>query len=280
MSEINLAAMQDAYLKTKASAPYAFLREPLSLERQGYRPDVAGTSQGAFSERVLGERFGAWPEAPELETDEDFKALKALRTSAETTWRGVIGTIEQVRADDDPTLNNDGRLKILGRVIEPKLEELARTAEREIARVQETIGQVDADITKAIRVVEPVDLAAHDAIRRFWKEQASAKEVTVAKTVLGSPVLSDIEGDRIDTQTLQALAGAPHYLSGITPAQQARARDLLARRMAPALVKRRDGLNAGLTVAAQALTALHEHVNRTIDLKKARQLRERAKVHA
>lgn len=280
MTEPSLATLQAAHIDARSRAPYGFLSEPLSAATHGYEPDPHGGPEGRFSE--LGERlrFGEWADEEDMEADEDYRAMKTIHEAARKTWRGIVGTIEQVQADKDPTLNNDGKLKILGKVVQPKLEALAQTAERELARVDASLDQVAGEITKAQRVVDPVDLAVHADIRRYWKDHADSPDVRQAKAhLLVDGKLGDT-GQGVDTQTLQALVNAPAYLSGLTTVQHNRAKALLAKRMTPDLVKRGEALVRARSTAAKAVQTLEGLVNRTINLTRAKQLQEMAKDHA
>ena len=279
MTEPTLAAQQAAYIENRSRAAYGFLSEPLSASSHGYEPDPNGGPEGRFNELGESLRFGEWAEAPELEADEDYRALKTIHEAARKTWRGIVGTIEQVQADKDPTLNNDGKLKILGKVVEPKLAELAQTAERELARVDASLARVGEDITKAQRVVDPVDLAVHADIRRYWKDHADSQDVRQAKVHLLVGAADADAARALDTQTLQALVNAPAYLSGLTPAQYTRAKALLAERLTPALVSKGDALVRARRSAYKAVQTLESMVRRTIDLSRAKQLREMAKEH-
>ena len=246
---------------------YDFLKQPLS-------PGEHGFGGGQYIEPVMRSYFGTMPEAPELEGDEDYRALVSLHALAEKTWRGVITTIEQVRTDDDPSLNRDARLKIVGQVVEPKVEAVAQTASRELARVKAAVEGIQAKVEQAVRVADPIDVAVHADIRSHFKALEPNMRMAAAHTAIN-------EGD---TRTLQALATAPAYLCGLahpTGLQlHAQIKAVVAERMAPDLVRREKRLQEGLAIAAQALSALDTRVNRTIDMHKARQLRERAKVHA
>lgn len=279
MSEPSLAALQAAHIDAKSRAPYGFLKEPLSASTHGYEPDPQGGAEGRFSE--LGERlrFGEWTDVEGMEADEDYRALKTIHDAARNTWRSVVSTIEKVQADKDPTLNNDGKLKILGRVVEPRLEELARTAERELAKVEDSLAQVADEMTKAQRQVDPVDLAVHADIRRYWKDNAAAPDIRQAKMNLLLSEATPDAGKSLDTLTLQALVTAPAYLSGLSDKQQDRAKALLAERMTPDLVRRTNALVRGRGVAAKAVQTLEGLVHRTIDMTRARSLREMAKDH-
>ena len=278
MSEPSLAAQQAAYLEAKSRAPYGFLREPLSATVQGYEPDPTGAGQGRFNELRESIRFGEWQDAPELESDEDYRALKTIHGAARQTWRGIVGLIEQVQADKDPTLNNDAKLKILGRVIEPKLEELAGATQRELSRVDGALAALREQMEQAQREADPVGVAVHAEIRAHWKANADAPDIRLAKAQLRMGAeLGD--GSGIDTQTLQALATGPAYLSGLTPAQHDRAKALLAERLTPSLVAKASALQRGREAAEKAVAGLEGLVHRTVDMDRARKLREMAKDH-
>lgn len=246
---------------------YEFLMEPLTARAHGFQ-------NGQFIEPVMRAYFGSMPDAPEMAGDEDYQALVSLHSLAEKTWRGVITTIEQVRTDDDPSLNGDARLKIVGQVVEPKVEAVAQTAARELARVKAAVEGIQAQVERAVRVADPIDVAVHADIRAHFKSLSPALAMGAAYAAIN-------EGD---TRTLQAIATAPAYLCGLAhPTGQklhAEIKAVLAERMVPDLVRREKRLQEGLAIAAQALSTLDSHVKKTINIRKARQLRERAKVHA
>lgn len=254
---------------TKPDAHYGFLREPLSV-RGGYTPDPHGGAVGTYTEVLIRAEFGDW-DIETADDDEDLLALKVVHGLAETTWRGTIDTIEQLSADDDPTLNNDSRLKIVGGIVEPKLTRLAALAEQEFIKTAASLDRVQADITKTVRVADPIDIAVHHSIREHIKALGGSLSIAAVHQAIN---------DR-DVRTLQAIATAPPYLSGITgagaPAVFAQVQTALAALMAPDLTQRAAALRSGMAKAAQALSALDRKVNKTLDLKKARALRERSK---
>ncbi len=261
-------AMLQAYNESKASAPYGFLRQRPSFGTAGYEPSGKKGEPGKFTEPLLRVEFGDFD--IEDTGDADIPVLRMLHAQAEATFRSTIDTIEAIQQDDDPTLNNDGRLKALGKVVEPKIASLATMAEREIAKAATNADDLRRQIEKQAKVADPLDIGTHDSIRRFWLEK-----VDIAGKVTGTSFgLAEL-----DLQTVQALGTAPHYLSGLTAEQHARVREELARRVAPDLVQREAAIRTGILKAANALQVLDRKVNKLVDLKRARQLSDRARTH-
>lgn len=250
------------HVKDRNEGRYAFLRREPDFDKDGF--DLA-TGQTADTKLRL--EMGIWREAEGLDGDEDLNALRSLHEMAGKELFGMIDALRDVRDEDDPSLNPDGRLKMAARILEPKLERLAATAEREFARVDAEIEREEAEIARSTKVGDAADAVMHDAIRRYWSEQDVAKRVTA---------LSEFGVGKLDTATLQALAapGVPPYLVGLTAEQQARARAELGRRMAPDRTRRVAALRDGKAVALQALSALDRKANRLLDFNRARQLIE------
>lgn len=252
----------DKHQRDLAEGRYQFLRHEPDFTKDGF--DLA---TGRIAETKLRFEFGVWKETEGLEGDEDLGSLRSLHEMARKELSDMIDTFVSVRDDDDPTLNPAGRLKIAARTIEPKLERLAATAEREFTRINAEIEREEGEIARAMKVADAADAVMHDGIRRHWsgldavKRAASLNEHSIAQ---------------LDTVTLQALAapGVPHYLAGLTAEQQARARAELGRRLAPDRTRRVTALRDGKAVALQALSALDRKANRLLDFNRARQLIE------
>lgn len=244
--------------------------------RQPYERPLPSIAQG---------QFGTWDiEVPE--DDRDLAVLASLHAMALQRHESIYDTIEQIAMDDDPTLNNDGRLKIVGGIIEPKLEELAELAQREFARADASLEATRAEIHKAIRQADAVDIALHDSIRRHWLESKDPEIAKLKRVIdIDNRLREQGQGTHgshlasIDTVTLQALAAGPAYLSGLTEGTYAAVRQELTTRLAPQLAKRANALIAGKAKAAQALSALDKAAKRLIDFPKARKLRERQSKH-
>lgn len=255
------------------SLDYGFLAEPLSSQ-VGYSPAQDGAPVGTFIEPVLKARFGEWDIA--ANDDEDLVALERVHASCVRTWRATVEAIEQVRTDDDPALNADARLKIVAQLVEPKMQRLATEAAAELERAEGSLATVRADIGKVCRIADATDLSVHEGIRAHLKSLGGGLSIAAVAQAIA---------DR-DALTLQAVAVAPHFMSGL-PAPgadvnewHAKACAALAELKAPALVARASQLEAGIAKDVQALKTLNQFANRTIDFKKAQKLRERSKSYA
>jgi hypothetical protein len=224
---------------------------------------------GKFMEPVIRVQFGDWQDIGEPDGDADLAALKSVRDQAEKQHRGMFETIVAVANDDDPSLNADGRLKVAAKILEPKLRVLAEVAEREFARANAAIEQEQAKVARAVRVADPLDIAVHSDIRAHLQRlDPSARTAVVTMAVHDG-----------DVRTLQAIATAPAYLSGLKEdgAGQLyqRAQEALATRMAPNETRRISRLRQGLAMSAQAVSVLDRTAKKLIDFNKARTLIER-----
>ncbi|MBF6022862.1 hypothetical protein [Lysobacter niastensis] len=264
MADAQLVQAQEQYLRDKAASPTGFLRHVPTF-RDGY--DMA---TGKVFETLLKAEFGEWEDAKGLEGDDDLTVLRSLHTMAHERFGDMVNTFSQVAADDDPSLNADGRLKIAVRIIEPKLAKLAELAEREFARVDEAIKHDEAEIAKAVRVADPIDIAVHSDIRAHIRSLSGSKAAMAAHIAINSG----------DLQTLQAIASAPAYMTGLVVDGEPHSAYLavqraLQERMAPNHTRRVDALRLGKARALQALSALDRKANKFLDFKRARQLIER-----
>lgn len=257
---------------------YSFLKEPLTGSTHGFDPAVRSDLQ--WNKTLLNATFGEWDspldDGPSLSTqdeeDGDLDTLHGIHDLTLKTYRDVIETIERVRQDEDPSLNSDGRLKIVANIVEPKLATLAGMAEREVANVAKAVDEVEGKITQATRVMDPVDAQVHHSVREYLKGLGDSQFPGAVQRAI-------LERDKV---TLQAIATAPGYLSGFghgqaSQALYARVQATLAEIVAPDLVNRRDKLRKGMAVTAKALSALDAKVKRTIDFNKAAALRAKSK---
>lgn len=260
----DLTRAQAAYLQRKAEDRAGFLKTRPEIGKDGF--DLA---TGALAPQLLEVQFGRWEETPGLEEDPELAVLQSLHAMARERFAAMVGTFIEVRDDDDPSLNADGRLKIAARILEPKLAELDRLAEREFERVGAEIRREEAEIGKAIRVADPIDIAVHGSIREHFKALGGAAAVGA---IYGAMIAGDVG-------TLQAIATAPPYLSGLIgdsgKATHAKVQARLAELTAPERVKRVTALKLGLATASQAVQTLGRKADRLIDFKKARALNER-----
>jgi hypothetical protein len=264
-----MAQAQAAYAKQQEANTADFLSAEPDLSRDGF--DLTGR----LAESSLHRQFGEWQEPEGLEADEDMAVLRGLHDTALQRFKDMVGTIIAVRDDDDPSLNKEGRLKIAAKVIEPKLGELAQTVQREFTRVAEAIEQEEEQILQTVRKADALDISTFDGIRSYWRSDAAEKQ----RRMLMLP--ESLEGDAkcvvqsLDTQTLQALALAPAYMSGLTDRQHDAVRTALAVRMAPERIKRVRALRIGMAVTTQALQTLDRKAHKFVDFKRARALIER-----
>lgn len=242
----------------------AFLKAPASFDEDGFNLSAGRTEIGDARLRVL---FGAWDDADATDGDEDMAALKAIHQQARDGYLQIVEVLHQVANDDDATLDGDGRLKIAARAIEPRLTALSQVADREVAKATEAIARERAEIQKAARVIDPVDLSTHGEIRQHWQRMKddAAREARTQPSVLAN----------LDLATLQALATGPEYLSGLSKEAQARVRAELGERVSPARAARVRALEDGIGRVANALAALDRKANKFLDFPKARALRER-----
>ena len=247
--------------QAKLNAPTAFLK---NVPGAGGKFDTINLDGRITMPTLWEAEFGKWEDVPGLEDDDDLAILKGLHTIAQERVVDMVQTFASVAADDDPSLNADGRLKIAAKVVEPKLTHLAGLAEREMGRVNESIKREQAEIEKASKTADPIDIALHDSIRRHWE---GLDDKTRGKRL--------IEPSKLDMQTLQALATGPAYLGGLSEPQQDRLRTELAQRVAPDRVKRVQALQMGKALSQQALAALDRKAHGWLDFKKARALIER-----
>ncbi len=267
MAEPTLAQQQTQYLAAKAADRTGFLKAmpttgdgfDLTLGRAA--PETLRTAFGAWidEESVHGERI----DLAGFEDDRDLTALQGLHSLAVKGFIDMVDTLAQVRDDDDPTLNADGRLKVAARIIEPKLNSLAAMTEREIATVDKRIDVERTELDRTLSATDPSTAPMLDSIRRHWE----AKDDAWRSKQAGAP-------DRLDDATLQALATGPAYLTGLSDQQQARVREEWASRRAPDTLRRIAALERGRTAALRAITTLSKKADKFLDFKKARALIE------
>lgn len=217
--------------------------------------------------------IGTWEQPEALAADEDLAALRTLHERAVKEWRGMAETLAEVASDDDPSLNDDGRLKIAAKIIQPKIDAVAEAAKRELERADTSISAEEAAVAAALKPTDPAVAALHSDIRAHWK---AACDESRAKGN-GTPMeltLAILQGT-VDDDTLAAIATAPPYMTGMSADLHAKARALLAARVAPERVARINALRTGKQRALMALTALDNSANALLDFKRARDLLER-----
>lgn len=258
MTEASLQTDQATYLRKQADAPTAFMRSVPSFQEDGYDFETGRT----FNTRLSLE-FGRWDDAND-DGDADVATLHALHDSAVAAFGDLVDTLHSVAEDDDPSLNAGGRLKIAARIVEPKLNALAERASVEVDRVAGEIERELAAMDEAARTRDAADAMLHDGIRRHWLAMDAAARAAQCQFA-----------DRLDDDSLRALATGPAYLSGLTDKQQARLRTELAGRVAPERMQRVNRLRRGLALVAQATSALDAKANKFLDFTKARALIER-----
>lgn len=243
----------------------AFLREYPDLQSVGFN-----LRTGMVSQTFPLITFGRWEQPEGLEADTDLGVLRSLHERAVGTWRGMAQSLQDISDDDDPALNDAGRLKTAAEVIKPKLDELQAVAESELARVDQAIAQEEAAVAASLRPADPALAALHSDIRAHWKATKAEER---------SGLMLGILQGTIDDDTLTAIATAPGYMTGISADLHDKARALLAKRLAPERVKRIDALRVGKARALQALTGLQRTAGQLIDFKKAAQLAEKSRRH-
>lgn len=247
----------------------AFLREEPSLQSAGFN-----LRTGLVSSTFQISAFGRWEQPEGLDDDTDLAVLRSLHERAVSEWREMAQTVVDVYSDDDPSLNEAGRLKTAARVIKPRLDRLAEVAAEQLAKVDQAVQAEETAIAAALRPTDPAAAALHADIRAHWKAAKKADGTMPAELTLG------ILRGSIDDDTLAALATAPAYLSGMTADLHAKARALLAQRRAPDRVRRVEALRLGKARALQALSALDGVANRLIDFRKAAALAEKERRYA
>lgn len=267
MAEPTLAQQQAQYLAAKAADRTGFLK---AMPTTG---DGFDLTLGRAAPETLQNTFGPWIDEDSiqgprldltgLDDDRDLASLQGLHSLAVKGFLDMVETFAQVRDDDDPTLNVDGRLKVAARIIEPRLNSLATLAERELATVDKRLDAERSDLDKAMGATDPSIAPMLDSIRRHWEGKGDAWRSKQA----GAP-------DRLDDATLQALATGPAYLTGLSDQQQARVREEWASRRAPDTLRRIAALERGRTAALRAITTLSKKADKFLDFKKARALIE------
>lgn len=215
-------------------------------------------------------QLGEWEQPAELAADPDLNVLQSLHALALDRYDVMVATVAQVDADDDPSLNEDGRLKIKAQIVGPKLADLAELAELQLGKVDASIAAVEAEIAQATRQADAVDLAVHGDIRAHLHAQGTLGAASLAHTAINAG----------DVLTLQAIANAPPYLSALTMKGLPHSAYLavvetLRQIKAPEQCKRLEALRIGKARALQALSALDRQANARIDFKKAAALIER-----
>jgi len=207
--------------------------------------------------------FGQWD--VEASDDADVRAMASLHERAVGEFRAMAQTVASVYADDDPALNSAGRLTLTAGIVGERIQSLTASAERELDRVQARIAGEEAQLNATYRAAEPAQAVLHDAIRRHVKEN-------------GLDRLALARGET-DTDTLQAIAGGPAFLSGLDQEQHARVCKLLAERTQPERVQIIAQLRKAKFRAVQAIAALDRKAGKFIDFKRARALAAKARKH-
>ncbi|WP_213600766.1 hypothetical protein [Pseudoxanthomonas japonensis] len=244
-----------AYNERQANNRHGFLKT-------GAKPEVIPT--------VLHLEFGQWETPEGMEADDDLKILHSIHHMARQSFDEMLETIDQVAGDDDPSLNHDGRLKIAARIIEPKVGSLAKLAERELGKVDAKVESLEADIGKALRTADPVDVAVHADIRAHLRSLDLGKRTAALREAI----------EKGDITTLQAITTAPPYLSGfdLKGGQDGATRlfndamEAAKQRLAPEQHKRVQALRQGKARTLQALSTFHKKANGLIDFNRAKQL--------
>lgn len=250
-------AAHRAYAERKANNRHGFLKT-------GVRPSEVPT--------VLRLAFGEWETPQGMENDDDLKILHGIHHMARKSYDELLETIDQVAGDDDPSLNHDGRLKIAARILEPKVGSLAKLAERELAKIDTKVEDLEVDIGKALRTADPVSVAVQADIRAHLRSLDMGKRTAALREAI----------ERGDMATLQAVTTAPPYLSGfeLKGGQDGASRlfnDAMAaakQRLAPEQHRRAQALRQGKARTLQALGAFHKRAESLIDFNRARQLNE------
>lgn len=259
----------------------SFLRERPSFERGGFDLDMGG---GRIAEASLRNHFGEWEQPTDLADDEDLSAMRSVHEQSVASFRDMVGTLQQVANDDDMTA--EARLTTAAKIIEPKMDRLAATAEREFARVDAAIAGEEAGIVEAMGTASATDLAGFEAIRAWWRTDAGQERARMLLHLTELPPEGQDPDPRkigvaeLDTQSLWALATVPAYVTGLSAKQHAAIRDELALRIAPDRVKRRDALRTGKAKALQALAEYGKRAERFVDFRKAKAIREKSKARA
>lgn len=260
-----LAAAQAEYLKRKAADPAGFLSRRPEFGKDGFDIET-----GRVYETGVRLSFGEWPDNPAEREDGDLAILRAVHTRATAQWRDMVDTLQAVRSDDDPSLNADGRLKVAARILEPKLSEMEALRDKVIEQARGEIEREEAAIAKAVREADPVDLALHADIRKRLHDLGFDKaRAAVAKAI-----------ERGDVLTLQAVATAPAWMSGLEvgdgeAAAYLDAQDALAQHKAPTHYARSTALRGGVLMADRAVKEYTKRARALIDFDRARQLLER-----
>jgi hypothetical protein len=230
--------------------------------------DGVDLATGEETPQVLSALFGEWDPVGTLrcfEGDADLAGLQSLHALAIEHYRDMLDTLARVRDDKDPGLNAESRLKIAVCTIEPNLNALAKYAGEVLSSVNEAISREEEEVANVVRRVDPRDAAIHADIRFHIKGLGGSGAAAAVCAAIS-------EGD---LQTLQAVASAPAYLSGLgvegkpISAYKA-AQRLLQRKLAPQHCSRAEALRAGRTVALQALSVLDIKAHRFLDFKRAK----------
>lgn len=239
--------------------PVSFLKQLPDRVADGFDTD------GQVYDDRIRFAFGQW-DIEAADADEDLGVMRSLHSRAIDEFKGMAQTIASAKADED--LTPTGRLKMVARLVEGRIDSLASTAERELARVDERIAREEAALMTTAKVTDPAQAVLHDSIRRHIAEHGlqpgSVKEGGYQTALQGA-----------DTETLLAIASAPAYLSGLDAKTYEKVRRELAERLAPERVQKIATLRTGKHRALQALSALHTKAHRFVDFKRARELAER-----
>ncbi|WP_296280278.1 hypothetical protein [Pseudoxanthomonas sp.] len=253
----NDPASHRAYADRQANNRHGFLKT-------GTAPEVIPT--------VLRLEFGEWETPQGMEGDDDLSILHSIHHKARQGFDEMLETIDQIAKDDDPSLNHDGRLKIAAKIIEPKMTSIAKLAERELGKVDAKVEGLEAEIGKALRTADPVDVAVHADIRAHLRTLDMGHRTAALREAI----------ERGDITTLQAVATAPPYLSGfeLKGGQDGATRlfndavEAARQRLAPDHHKRVQALRQGKARTLQALSTFHKKATGLIDFNRARALQE------
>ncbi|MGY3265165.1 hypothetical protein [Lysobacter sp. HA35] len=224
---------------------------------------------GVVIEPVVHAAFGEFPEMPEFDGDEEVGALRELHSRALTQFRDLVTALHTIAKDDDPSLNDAGRLKVAARMVAPKLEELAAVAQSEFERIDAAIAAEQDTIGRESRRADPIDIGLFPEIRSHLRSLGPAKAMAEVYRML----------ERWDVAGIQAVATASPYLCGLQGAAgedvHQLARQRIAQIKASVHVRRKEALQHARSITTQALSALDAKANKFIDFKRAKGLHER-----
>lgn len=255
-----LAAAQADYLARKAADPAGFMTRRPDFSKDGFDLDT-----GRVAETSLRLSFGEWQGSDLDGKDSDLAILRGIHDRAIAHWRDLPDMLRQVRDDDDPTLNTDGRLKIAAQVLGPKLKALEDLRDRELSRIKAEVEREEAEVDRTIRAVDPVSQAGAGEIRTYLRGLDDDKRNAAVHRAMQDG----------DMETLRAVATMPAYLSGVTEGQHRRAREAVALHLAPERVARIAALSNGALLAQRAVGEYTRRTRALIDFNKAQALIER-----